>query len=121
MNKIATWLVSVGGVLTLALIVFWAIAGLWGHGVMMGGYGMMGGNNRFFNPLGWLGMGLMWLIPAGIVIVLLVGAVVLIDNLIRPSNPPQADLQHSGQLCQSCGKPARADWSTCPYCGQPLD
>lgn len=121
MKKTIVWLLVIAAVLLVALPGLWAVAGWLGYGGMMGGYGMMGGNYGFMNPLGWLGMALMWLVPAGILIVLVAGVAALINNLIRPSSPlTQANSAANSRVCQACGKPAQADWGTCPYCGEKL-
>ena len=90
---------------------FWA----GGYGSMMGP-GMMGGFG-YMNPLGFFGMALMWLIPAGFLVLVVVGAVALINGLTRPGNPtpPAAD-----RKCANCGKLSQSDWTTCPYCGKSL-
>ena len=88
----------------------------------MGGYnGMMGpgmmGGFGFFNPFGFLGMGLMWVIPASILVLFVVGALALINSLIKSGNPV---LAVSKQGCSNCGKTAQPNWATCPYCGTSL-
>ena len=55
----------------------------WGYGGMMGGYGMMGRGFGWMNPLGWFGMALMWLLPLGILSLVVVGVVSLITTLTR--------------------------------------
>jgi hypothetical protein len=75
-----------------------------GHsrGEMMGGFG--------FSPFG---MGLMWLIPLATIALVVLGVVWLVSNL-NGSKAVQA------RVCLSCGKPAQAEWKTCPYCGNNL-
>jgi predicted lipid-binding transport protein (Tim44 family) len=109
--------------LILALILILVLPGLfltgrnWGgaYGGMMGG-GMMGGYG-YLSPFGFIGMRLMWLIPAGLLVLLALGAVSLFQSLIRPgiSTATAPD-----RKCASCGKPVQPDWSTCPYCGTKL-
>ena len=72
------------------------------------GRGMMGSFGFF--PFG---MGLMWLIPLGTIVLIVLGVVWLVNNL----NGPKVV---QGRVCPSCGKPAQADWKTCPYCGNNL-
>jgi hypothetical protein len=86
----------------------------WGRGGAPGYYPMphMSG---YFPGGGWFGMGLMWLIPVGVV-ALIVWAVATLVN--RPAQFGQAGA--AGRVCPSCGKPAQSDWSTCPYCSKPL-
>jgi membrane protein implicated in regulation of membrane protease activity len=75
------------------------------------GYGMMGSRGGFgFFPF-W--MGLMWLVPLGTIILVVLGAVWLVNNLSGPKTV-------QGRNCPSCGKSAQADWKTCPYCGNGL-
>jgi hypothetical protein len=122
-NKIIAWILGIGLVFMLVLTIMWILPGMVGYrGSMMGGYGMMGRGFGFgFSPLGWLGMGLMWILPVGILFLVVLGAVSLINNLTHPTNPnlpiPPAA---SGRVCQNCGKSAQADWSVCPHCGQKL-
>lgn len=121
MKKVFSWFLIIAAVLLLALPLLWMISSLWGYGGMMGGYGMMGRYYGYMNPFGWIGMAMMWLIPAAFLVILITGAVALINNLATPSNRnPQAGASASGRVCQSCGRPAQADWNTCPYCGQSL-
>jgi hypothetical protein len=83
-----------------------------------GGYGgMMGGGYGSMNSYGGGMMLLGWLVAAGIVVLLVIGAVSLINSLNRPgtSTPPVVD-----RKCANCGRPAQADWTTCPYCGKSL-
>ena len=98
----------------------------WGSG-MMGGVGMMGHSFNFLNPMGWLGMFWMWLVPLGLALLVIVGLAALLPQ--RPaavqtvetaaiSAPAPAASQRA---CQNCGKAAQPDWNTCPYCGQPLN
>jgi hypothetical protein len=88
---------------------------LGGYGGMMG-RGMMGGFG-YMNPLGFFGMALMWLIPVGLLVLLVMGAVSLINGLTRQGNPLPPG---SERKCTHCGKPAQSDWITCPYCGNSL-
>jgi hypothetical protein len=84
----------------------------YGYGMMgngRGGGGGMMGNFGFF-PF-W--MGLMWIVPLGIVVLAVLGVVWLVNN-VNGSKTVQ------GQTCSSCGKPAQVDWKTCPYCGNNL-
>lgn len=91
---------------------FWA----GGYGGMMGGPGMMSGWS-FMNPFGFLGMALMWVIPVGILVLLVMGVVALFNGLSKPKNSvsPAPD-----RKCSSCGKAVQSDWITCPYCGKLL-
>jgi hypothetical protein len=113
------WILAI----VLGLIILFLLPSLWmgrfwmgGYGGMMQGPGMMGGYGHM-NPLGFFGMALMWLIPAGILILLVVAAVVLVNRLNRPGNaaPTTPD-----RKCADCGKAVQSDWTTCPYCGKSL-
>jgi hypothetical protein len=126
-NKKSGWIVAaiLVAILLILLPGMWA----WSHMGwydssygMMGNYGMMGRHSLFWlNPMSWLGMGFMWLVPVSILVLLVVGAVSLINSLNKPSvpkpTPPPSTDEHT---CANCGKPAQADWSVCPYCGQTL-
>ena len=88
----------------------------------MGGYnGMMGpgmmGGFGFLNPLGFLGMALMWVVPVGILVLSVVGAIALINGLMKAGNSAPVV---SNRRCISCSKTAQSDWATCPYCGTSL-
>lgn len=119
MKKINWWIVGIVAVLA-ALFLF-------GGGMMWGnrGYGMMGGyggpgmmGNWGFSPFGWFGMGLgmifMWLIPIGILALIVFGVASLMRN--NGSTPQPASLAP----CPNCGKGTQADWQNCPYCGTVL-
>jgi hypothetical protein len=80
----------------------------YGYGMMGFGRGMMGGFGVF--PFG---MGLMWIVPLGIVALAVFGVVWLVNNF-NGSKTAQ------GQVCSTCGKPVQTDWKTCPYCGNTL-
>ncbi len=121
MKKTIGWVLAIVAILLLALPALWIISNWWGYGGMMGGYGMMGRGYGFVNPLAWLGMAFMWLFPAAILVLIVAGAVALINALTRSTNTPaQMGPSASDRVCRNCGKPAQADWNTCPYCGQSL-
>ncbi|MDI6696663.1 MAG: zinc ribbon domain-containing protein [Anaerolineales bacterium] len=121
MKRTIGWILAIAAILLLALPVLWLFSNMWGYGGMMGGYGMMGRGYGFVNPLGWLGMAFMWLFPVAILVLIVVGAVTLINALTRSANTPTQTIPPvSGRACQNCGKPAQVDWNTCPYCGQNL-
>ncbi len=117
-NMIAVFLI----VLLLAFMVGTSLFGGWGYG----GYGMMGWGNRGwgghmgwgFTPFGWFGMGLgmlfMWLIPIGVIALVVYGVIALARNAGTP--PPAAPLAP----CPNCGRGAQGDWKNCPYCGTTL-
>ena len=87
--------------------------GGWGyHGWGMMGPGMMGGWG--FAPFGWIGMMFMWLIPAGFIVLAVLGLVWLVRSLggATPTAP--------GHPCPNCGRSEQADWKNCPHCGTSL-
>jgi hypothetical protein len=95
-------------------------SGGWGYrgGGMMGGYGgMMGGWG--YSPLGWFGMGLgmlfMWIVPIGVLALIVFGAVSLTRN--NGNSTPSSSSQPP---CPNCTKGVQPDWSNCPYCGTAL-
>ncbi len=105
-------------VIALGLILLLVLPGIFMMGrSWTGGYGGMMGGFGFMNPLGFFGMSLMWLIPIGLLVLSVFGAVALINGLTKPGNsaPPAPE-----RTCSNCGKPAQSAWTTCPYCGKPL-
>jgi len=109
--------ITLGLVLLLVLPGLFMMGRFWagGYGGMMGP-GMMG-RFGYMNPLGFFGMALMWLIPIGVLVLLVIGAVALVNGLTKPGDPatPVSD-----RKCSNCGKPAQSDWTICPYCGKSL-
>ncbi|MBM3179593.1 MAG: zinc ribbon domain-containing protein [Chloroflexi bacterium] len=106
------WLWIVGTVVLLALLfalpfAFRSNSG--GYGMMNGG--MMGG----FSPFGglWMGLGmlLIWIVPLGLLFLVIWGAVSL---AIKPNLPAPT------RSCPNCGKPVQNDWKNCPHCGTAL-
>jgi hypothetical protein len=120
MKSKTCWILAV--VLGLVILFFLPsllISRFWtgSYGGMMGGPGMMG-DYGFVNPFGFLGMGLMglmWLIPVGALVLLVIGAVWFFNGLNRPRNDPHVD-----RKCSNCNKAVDTDWTTCPYCGNTL-
>lgn len=116
MKKVNWWIVGIVSVLA-ALFLF-------GGGMMWGnrGYGMMGGSGMMGNwglsPFGWFGMGFgmifMWLIPIGVLTLIVYGVVALVrgTGYTAPSTPLTP--------CLHCGKGVQADWQNCPHCGNAL-
>jgi len=117
--KKTNWLAVSLIVIAVLLALFWIGTmfggGNRGYGGMMGGYGGM--MNWGFSPFGWFGMGLgmifMWLIPIGIIALVVYGVVALTRN--AGNNTPV-----SSTPCPNCGKGVQADWKNCPYCGTAL-
>lgn len=113
--------------LTVGMITVIALLFLFGAGMMAGnygyrGWGMMGPGSMMggwgYSPFGWFGMGLgmifMWLIPAGVLALIVFGVASLIRN---NGNPAPLAFQ---KPCPHCGKGTQADWQNCPYCGTAL-
>jgi len=123
MKSTIGWILAIvfGLILLLLLPGLWMMGRFWmgGYGGMMGGPGMMGGGYNFMHPFGWSGMLLGWLIPVGVIVLLVVGAVSLVNRLNKSGNPT-TPAAAPGRTCPNCGKPAQVDWNTCPYCGQTL-
>jgi uncharacterized membrane protein len=84
--------------------------GNWGYYPMMGGFGMLGG--------------LIMFLLMGLPVVLIVLAVAGVFGLLRRPEttvtPPAPSTPAASRTCPDCGKPAQADWTACPYCGQKL-
>lgn len=111
MKKI-NWLVV--SVISVIVLLF-----LFGGGMMAGGWGMMGGPGGMmggwgYSPFGWIGMAFMWLIPIGVIALVVFGIVALVRNSGNPT------LQSSQSACPNCAKSVQADWQNCPYCGTAL-
>src|SRR5574341_1119640 len=128
MKSTVLWIIAIVliVVLVLALPVLFRFTGLGWSGGMMGRGGMMGGHFGYFFPLGFLWMGLMLLSPLALLVLIVLGGVALVSSLTRANKPapapatPVTPAVTSGRTCSNCGKPAQADWNTCPYCGNPL-
>lgn len=102
----------------VALVVFQLVTYLlsgWGYRGwgMMGPGGMMGWG---YSPFGWIGMGLgmlfLWLIPIGVLALIIYGVVALARG--TGNNIPATS---STTPCPHCGKGMQANWKNCPYCG----
>ena len=107
-------------VLALGLPLLYRFTGFGWYGGMMGRGGTWGGHMGYFFPLGYLWMGLMMLTPVALLVLLVLGGVALVNSLTRTSQPAPPMAVTSGRTCSNCGKPAQADWNTCPYCGNAL-
>jgi hypothetical protein len=117
MKKINWWAVATVGLLAVVILFGAGMFGGWGYrGWGMMGPGMMG--NWGYSPVGWFGMGLgmlfMWLIPIGIIALIVFGVASLMRNT---GNTSQTS---SLTPCSNCGKGIQADWRNCPYCGTAL-
>jgi hypothetical protein len=82
-----------------------------------GGYGcpggMMGGWDWGIGGL--LVIGMMWLVPLGLLALLVLGVVWLVHAGDAPAvqSAPAA-------TCPACHKNIQSDWQNCPYCGKTL-
>jgi hypothetical protein len=126
MNRNSWTVVLVFGLVALLVFVVGvSLLGGWGYGGwgrmgpgMMGGGGgtgpgMMGGWG--LTPFGWLGMIFMWLIPVGLIVLVVLGIAWLVQAIGGAGVPPTL-----ARACPNCGRAAQADWRTCPCCGQAL-
>lgn len=80
--------------------------------------GMMGGYRTMMLPgFGLIGMLLMIVAPVGLLALIALAIIWLVQITTRPA--PTAPIA-AMRTCAHCGKPAQADWKTCPYCGTAL-
>lgn len=80
------WIIVIAGGIGLLLCVLLGVGlfVVWGFGNWdMMGPGMMGGWG--YNPLGWIGMLLMWLIPVGILVLAIFGVIALLSGSLSSS------------------------------------
>lgn len=115
MNRINWTAIAVFAI--VALLVFLIGASLLG-GLGYGGWGMMGPGMMGqwgFGSFGWFGMILMWLIPIGFILLIVLGVVWLI-RAISSGGTPNTQVRS----CPNCGRAVQADWRNCPYCGETL-
>jgi len=114
MKKVNWWIVGTVGILVAALLFGGGMMSGWSRG----GYGMMGGYGGHmgwgFSPFGWIGMLFMWLLPIGILALVVYGVIALVRN--SGNNTPAT----SQSTCPNCGKGIQVDWQTCPYCSTSL-
>ncbi len=113
------WILAiVSGLVILFLLPSLLMGRFWtgSYAGMMGSPGMMG-SFGFPNPFGFFGMVWMWLIPAGILVLLVLGVVALINGLTKSRN---AESAVPNQKCANCSKNILSDWTNCPYCGTPV-
>lgn len=112
------WILAV----VLGLVILFLLPSLFMGRFWIGGYngmmrpGMMSGFG-YPNPIGFFGMALMWLVAVGVLVLLVTGAVSLVNGQIGLGNSTP---MVSERKCPTCGKPAQSDWATCPYCGKSL-
>jgi len=92
----------------------------WMGSDMMGGWSPWCGTSRYFGG-GMMGFGLfftllLWLIPLGLLALVLGGGLWLIRNLSRATVPSAPVVR----TCADCGQPVQPDWQHCPHCGTAL-
>jgi putative membrane protein len=93
MSKVNWKIIASGGIILL-LVVFIGVSllGGWGSGYWgMMGPGMMGGWG--YNPFGWVGMFLMFLIPVGFLILVILGIIALLRGFT--SDGPGGSTSHN--------------------------
>jgi hypothetical protein len=135
MSKVLKWILYILlGLVCLAVVagIVVGFAGLSGHGyyMMRPGIRMMTPfYHNYYNPMGGIFRGLLGL---GFFVLIIVGIVALVNAIIQGNRRSQAPLpaqvqptmpvapEAPARTCANCGKPAQADWQTCPYCGNPL-
>jgi hypothetical protein len=96
--------------------------GYWGgHGMYMGGYGMMGFGRMM--PLAGLFGGLFIL---GLLVLMVLAIIWLARSLRKPVAPAVVPAGYVNPVvpavatrpCQKCGEPVQEDWKFCPHCGK---
>lgn len=114
MKKVNWWIVGTGVIFVTILLFGGGMISGWRSGgySMMGGYG--GHMSWGYSPFGWIGMLFMWLIPIGILALVVYGVVVLAQN--SGNNTTAAPLSP----CPNCGRGTQTDWQVCPYCSTSL-
>ena len=118
MKKINWSVIAIVGILALLFLFGVGMMSGWGYGNYgyrgwgMMGPGMMGGWG--YSPFGWIGMAFMWLIPIGVITLIVFGVAALVQNAGNPTPPT------SQNPCPNCAKSVQADWHNCPYCGTAL-
>jgi len=115
MKKINWLVLAIVGILALLFLFGGGMMSGWGYGYRgwgMMGPGMMGGWG--YSPFGWIGMAFMWLIPVGVIALVVFGVTALVRSTGNPTLPA------SLSPCPNCGKGTQAEWQNCPYCGTTL-
>jgi uncharacterized membrane protein len=89
-----------------------------------GGYGYWperGGMHMvmpFASPtMGIFGGLLMFLLPVGVITLIVIGVIMLVRAGRKPSSPAAPPV---AQTCSNCGADVAADWKVCPHCGEGL-
>jgi len=117
MNKINWAYVILFGIVALLMVLIGV--GLLGRAYGGWGYGMMGpGMMRWgFAPFGWLGVIFMWLIPLGLLALVVAGIVWFVRAM---GGQGEAHPRRSMATCPACGRPVQSEWHHCPSCGETL-
>ncbi len=109
MSKVNWAVVAVVCAIVLLVLMF-GMSFMGGRGYY-GGYGMMG--PWMMGPWMMGGFFLMWLLPLGFVVLLVLGIALLLKG--RGDTPAAPT-----STCPSCGRGVQPDWKNCPYCGTSL-
>jgi hypothetical protein len=144
MNKTLKWVIGILiGLLVVAAIIaagYFAFARWYGPGWMVGMHDFRSWEGRRIMPIHpfeyWKrpgvrvgGFFLLRMIPGflfniGILTLIVLGVIYLARALKGPqlpsSQPPLPPTAQTPGACPSCGRSVQADWSHCPYCGNPL-
>jgi uncharacterized membrane protein len=80
--------------------------------------GMMG-SWGFMHPFSLFGMAFMWLIPIGIIVLVVLGIMSLFNGT-KKTDHQHFDSTTPVQVCQNCGKNVQNEWKNCPYCGEKI-
>lgn len=94
---------NIGSLIRVGMIILLLLLGLG----FLGQSGMLG--NWGYSLFGSMGMIFMWLIPVGLIVLILLGFVRFIQGRSR-------HLSSTDQVCLHCGKSVQADWRFCPSC-----
>ncbi len=90
-----------------------------------GGFGMMPGMGLFGLLLACFGIA----VVVGVIVLVILGVIRMATHRMvhtaGMTSSPTADVSPQENTpvvrsCNHCGKPAQADWVTCPYCGEKL-
>jgi hypothetical protein len=143
MNRTIKWIIGI--LVGLLLIAAIGAVAYFGFGRWYG-YGMMGASRfpgwegrgvmpmhpgEFYGRSGfrtggffWLGMLPHLVFSLGVLIFIVLGVIYLVRLLggqhSHVAATPQTPAIEATASCSNCGKAVQADWSHCPYCGNPL-
>jgi hypothetical protein len=145
MSKVLKWILYILlGFVALSIVagVVFMVFGGFRYGMMGPGIRMWGPGIRMMEPRSFFFHGgpsiFGGLLCLGVLLLVIVGVVALVNALTHRNPPSQIappaqvvtepaqpaisaeEVSASSHTCANCGKPAQADWKTCPYCGNPL-